>query len=92
MVPNLSPSLEATNSLLMNNPIGCEYWRPLGAVNDSIRSDMMRELWKSRLLLRAKKRRLQVDGGGRLRTRRTQEREDQTRMGWLFFYIQDNRQ
>ena len=37
----VSPDLDLTNSLLMNRPRGCVYFRPLGAVNSTNRSDML---------------------------------------------------
>lgn len=46
-----SPDFDLTNSLLMNSPIGWVYLRPLGAVNSTKRSDMIRgELENFRLL------------------------------------------
>ena len=41
MLVIFSPDFEGTNSLLMNNPIGCVYLRPLGAVRSTKRSDMI---------------------------------------------------
>jgi hypothetical protein len=35
-----SPSELFTHSLLMNNPIGCVYFRPFGAVSSTVRSDI----------------------------------------------------
>jgi hypothetical protein len=36
----VSPDFDLTNSLLMNRPRGCLYFRPLGAVSSTKRSDM----------------------------------------------------
>lgn len=40
MLSIFSPELDFTNSLLMKRPIGCSYFRPLGAVSETKRSDM----------------------------------------------------
>jgi hypothetical protein len=40
MVANFSPSELGTNSLLMNNPVGCVYLRPFGAVSSTWTFDM----------------------------------------------------
>jgi hypothetical protein len=45
MVEMVSPDLDATNSLLMKRPRGCEYFLPLGAVSSTKRSDMLELLW-----------------------------------------------
>ena len=37
----LLPLEEGTNSLLMNRPVGCVYFNPLGAVSSTERSDMV---------------------------------------------------
>jgi hypothetical protein len=37
----VSPDLDATNSLLMKRPHGWAYFRPLGAVSSTKRSDML---------------------------------------------------
>ena len=42
IVANFSPEVDFTNSLLMNNPIGCWTLREFGAVNSWITADMLR--------------------------------------------------
>lgn len=37
----VSPDFDLTNSLLMNNPRGCLYLWPFGAVSSTKRSDML---------------------------------------------------
>lgn len=49
MEANFSPDFDATNSLSINRPMGCEYLRPFGAVNCMVISDMVKaEGWKCR--------------------------------------------
>lgn len=40
MLVIFSPDFDLTNSLLMKIPIGCLYFRPLGAVSSTVRSDI----------------------------------------------------
>jgi hypothetical protein len=37
----ISPDDEGTHSLLMNNPVGCVYFLPLGAVSSTVRPDIV---------------------------------------------------
>jgi hypothetical protein len=41
MLVIFSPDFDFTNSLLMKIPIGCLYFRPLGAVSSTERSDIL---------------------------------------------------
>jgi hypothetical protein len=47
MVVILFPDFDDTNSLLMNNPSGCLYLRPLGAVSSTARSAILLEKFRT---------------------------------------------
>jgi len=45
----ISPDDEETHSLLINNPVGCVYFLPLGAVSSTVRLDIVDILLLCRL-------------------------------------------